>query len=183
MVTSETLCRFANWLLPVGILVAFCWILLLAYEVFGGVEAIQARYGDGAAFVLFLILMIPPLPSEPLGAAIASLKGFTIGVLIYWVALVGRSAIEYVSARYLFSEAIAQVEFSKLPKRLQDLPLHHPVFLVSGRWAPFGNHVVSVAAGVGRVRVGRFLICAAIGTLPLAVFVPAVATGVVWAYG
>ncbi len=175
--------RMARAIAPLALIAGFCWLLLEIFNAAGGVAAIRSAYGDRAAAVLFLILMVPPVPSEPLAAAIASLQGFSMGVALYWTALVARSAIEYGGARYFLSDSASRADYSKLPRRLQNLPLHHPVFLVSGRWAPLGNHIVSVAAGVARVRIGRFILCTALGTLPLAILIPAVATGVVWAYG
>lgn len=168
---------------PLILIALFCWGLLELFEILGGIEAIKERFGDHATLTLFFALMLPPLPSEPIAAAIATLQGFLFGTLIYWAALVLRSSIEYAGARYFLSAEAASVDFSALPVRLQKFPLHHPAFLVSGRWMPLGNHIVSVAAGLGRVHAGRFVMLTSIGVLPLAVIVPAIATGVVLAHG
>ena len=175
--------KWGKRLLPILALVMGCWFALQTYEVLGGVEAVQTTYGPRATFVLLLLFLIPPLPSEPIAAAIATLQGFPVAVALYWCGLIIRSTMEYAGARAFVPDPSLVDHKAHLPERLRNLPIDHPVFLISGRWMPLGNHIVSVVAGVGRVSVGRFVVAAAIGTLPLAIIVPSIATGVVWFHG
>ncbi len=61
------------------------------------------------------------------------------------------------------------------PSRLRAFPVDHPGFLILGRWAPLGFHMVNSAAGVFRVPLRRHAWCAAIGTLPVAVLISTLA--------
>lgn len=182
----ENAARIQRVLKPVASLAlfaVFCWMLLEFIDLLGGIDGVKQRYGEQASVVLFLMMMAPPVPSEPFGAAIASLQGFFMGGALYWSALIIRSTIEYGGGRFFLSDALAHTRKSVLPDRLKDVPLHHPAFLISGRWVPLGNHIVSVVAGAGRVHLGRYVVLTAIGTLPLAIIVSGVASGVVWAHG
>ena len=170
-------------ILPIVMIVGVCWSVLAIYNGFGGVDFVKSHYGQGATIVLLLLFFIPPLPSEPIAAGIATLHGFPVAVALYWAGLIGRSAIEYAGARTFFSGQHLNDHMARLPDRMKNVPIHHPVFLITGRWMPLGNHIVSVAAGAGRVSLGWFIVASAIGTLPLAIVVPSFAAGVVWIHG
>jgi hypothetical protein len=59
------------------------------------------------------------------------------------------------------------------------LPADHPLFLIVGRWLPFGGHVVNAAAAA-RASFRRHLWCAAVSIVPVEVLFSALANGWRW---
>ena len=113
------------------------------------------------------------------------LFGFNVGVVSNWAGWMLAAIIQYTLVR----RAASDLELSdsrvwqRAPAWLQRLPLGHPVFLICGRWLPFGSHLVNTTAGVIPVPFHRHLWCAAVSILPIAVLVASLGSGAVRWWG
>lgn len=65
----------------------------------------------------------------------------------------------------------------RLPHWLQRIPASHPLFLVVGRFFPFGYHAVNIAAGIKHVSLKRFALCSAVSNFIYAFAMSAAGAG------
>jgi uncharacterized membrane protein YdjX (TVP38/TMEM64 family) len=146
----------------------------------GGPDAIRARHGLWA--ILFLLpaqiaAALTPVPSELIALATAAVYDFWLGALVIWFGWVAATPIRFAIVRYLTRDLSAGVGVAGLPDWMRRFPVDHPVYLVCGRWLPYGPHLVDFTAGAAGVRLRTLLWSAAVSTIPVALFFSALANG------
>jgi uncharacterized membrane protein YdjX (TVP38/TMEM64 family) len=158
------------------------WIAQHYLGAIGGAEAMRARLGLSALLPLIVVhglVSVSPLPGEVVAFANSMVFGFALGVVANWSGWMLGAIIEYRLVQKTTSDLGLNrpALWSSMPKWLQSLPVHHPMFLICSRWLPFGCHIANTAAGAAGVPLWRHLWCSAIGILPLAVIVAALGSG------
>lgn len=124
------------------------------------------------------VISVTPFPSELFVLANGTAYGWVIGGILGWLGWTLASLIQYGLAARTALDFDIDRHLDKLPARLRALPVSHPLFLILGRQVPFGFHVVNVLAGMRRVSIVRFTICAAIGSIPGAVLYAGLGAGI-----
>lgn len=140
------------------------WISLAWLDYVGGPEALRERFGLGAAAVLVPLEAFASLsifPGEFIAVALGMLYGFWLGSFFIWLGWMLTAYMQYFMVRRVAEDFAS--EFERLPAWIQRFPVGHPVFLIVGRWVPFGGHLVNPAAGAFKVPLWRYTWCSAIG--------------------
>ncbi|MEE6311112.1 DedA family protein [Plantactinospora veratri] len=131
----------------------------------------------GAGLAVALENLFPPLPSEiilPLAGFAASRGEMSLWSAIFWTTLgsvVGALALYYVGA--LLGRERTRAIAARLPLvKLADVDrteawfVRHGVKTVLlGRMIPIFRSLISIPAGIERMRLGTFLLCTALGSL------------------
>nr|WP_234359619.1 DedA family protein [Plantactinospora sp. BC1] len=131
----------------------------------------------GAGLAVALENLFPPLPSEiilPLAGFAASRGEMSLWSAIFWTTLgsvVGALALYYVGA--LLGRERTRAIAARLPLvKLADVDrteawfVRHGVKTVFfGRMIPIFRSLISIPAGIERMRLGTFLLCTALGSL------------------
>ncbi|MFY1689013.1 DedA family protein [Plantactinospora sp. WMMB782] len=131
----------------------------------------------GAGLAVALENLFPPLPSEiilPLAGFAASRGEMSLWSAIFWTtvgSVVGALALYYVGA--LLGRERTRAIAARLPLvKLADVDrteawfLRHGVKTVFlGRMVPIFRSLISIPAGIERMRLGTFLLCTALGSL------------------
>ncbi|MDG4791025.1 DedA family protein [Micromonospora sp. WMMD1102] len=131
----------------------------------------------GAGLAVALENLFPPLPSEiilPLAGFAASRGEMSLWSAIFWTtvgSVVGALALYYVGA--LLGRERTRAIAARLPLvKLADVDrteawfLRHGVKTVLlGRMIPIFRSLISIPAGIERMRLGTFLLCTAVGSL------------------
>jgi len=151
----------------------------------GGIAGMRAHYGNSVAFVAVLmqaLLSLSPVPSQIVAIPTAVVFGFWLGATLLWTGWLLAAFVQYALARYTAKELDFEQILKRLPRRIRELPAHHPAFLILTRWFPAGYHVVNTVAGAYEVPLFRHAWCAAVSIVPRAVFLSAVANGLASAW-
>lgn len=115
-------------------------------------------WGIVLSILLYALLGVTLIPSEPLTLFIGALFGPILATLISWVGNTIAAFIEYYLGTHIGSATNFEERKSKLPFGLGKLKVEHPLFLVGGRMIPgYGPKVVSMMAGMYRVPLLRYL--------------------------
>lgn len=147
---------------------------------YGGAELIRDELGPLAALLIvpvMAVVAVSPFPSELIALMTCTFYGFWGGTLLAWCGWLLAALLQYELARRTASDFDFERARRRFPRRLRDLPVSHPAFLIVGRWLPYGPHVVNTAAGAYCVPLPRHLGCAALGVLPPSLFISGVANG------
>jgi len=133
--------------------------------------------GPGAALVVGLDNLFPPLPSElvlPLAGFAAGQGAFGLGAAVFWTTLgsVAGAAVVYVLGALLGHDRARRL-VSRLPlvgsadfdRTAAWFARHGGKAVFFGRMVPVFRSLVSVPAGVERMPFGRFLLLTAAGSL------------------
>ena len=166
------------WL--IAAVLASAWFFYQWVDSIGGAAALRTRYGFKALFILIPIqalVAVSPFPSEVLVVANSLVYGFWIGAAMAWVGWMLAAYLQYGLARRTAHDLDIDVMLKRLPRWLSKFPVDHPMFLIFGRWVPWGPHIVNTTAGVFGVPLWRHTWCAAIAAVPHALFVCALAHG------
>jgi uncharacterized membrane protein YdjX (TVP38/TMEM64 family) len=148
----------------------------------GGVAGLRQRFGLAAAAVIIpvhAVIAISPFPSEVVAFGISAIYGFWTGALLSWAGWMVAAVSHYALVRRAAVELDLDSVLTRLPRWLRRFPVHHPAFLIFGRWVPYGPQMVCTVAGAFRVPFWRFAWCAAVSIVPVALFFAALATGLV----
>jgi uncharacterized membrane protein YdjX (TVP38/TMEM64 family) len=168
----------AFWLAVLAALVLATWAGVVWLEDAGVIAALRDRGGVGAAVALVFVhaaVAVSPAPGETIAIANSTIYGFGWGVLMNWTGWMIAAMVEFILLRRAFqSLAIDHARWT--PGWMRRLPADHPLFLIAGRWVPFGGHVVNAAAAA-RATFPRHCWCAAVGIVPVAVLFSALANG------
>lgn len=168
-----------RWVLPLIALLSASFLVWRWLEQAGGPTGLSQHFGIIAPLVSIpahLLLSATPFPSETIGIANGALYGLWAGTLYGWVAWWGGSMIEYgIALRSTRPESAAQSP--RLPLWLQRIPASHPLFLIVGRFFPFGYHAVNVAAGIKHVSLKRHALCSAVSNFIYAFAMSAAGAG------
>ena len=123
-------------------------------------------FGPFAMVILYGLLSLTPIPTDPFTLIGGALFGPLIGVLVGWIGNNLASLIEYYLGHFLGGGPKTAATLQKLPSILQRLPVDSPYFLILFRLIPgYGAKTVSVVAGVYRVPLRRYLWTAALTNL------------------
>ena len=171
------LASVATTVLSVLVTVWVVWI--------GGGDALQERYGALAPLLSLLAHTLaevtPATGQVPWGLANGAIYGVALGSVLSFLAFLGATAIQYALARCVALEVDVAGFRERLPRRLRNLPVEHPAFLIAARWIPVGSFVVSVSAAAFGVRFGRVMCCSAIAAAPAALLLAAAGAGLLGA--
>ncbi|WP_305783370.1 DedA family protein [Symbioplanes lichenis] len=140
-------------------------------------DLVERLGGPGAGLAVALENLFPPIPSEvilPLAGFTASQGSLSLGSAIFWTTLgsvVGAVALYYVGVA-LGRDRIRAVA-AKLPLvKVSDIDrteawfVKHGVKAVFfGRFIPVFRSLISIPAGLERMRMSTFLLCTAAGSL------------------
>lgn len=168
----------ALWLAAFAALILATWAGVVWLEDAGVISALRSRGGAGAAVALVFIhaaVAVSPAPGEPVAIANSTIYGFGWGVLMNWTGWMIAAIVEFLLLRRAI-QSLAAEQSRWTPRWLQRLPADHPLFLIAGRWIPFGGHVVNAAAAA-KATFRRHVWCAAVGLIPVAVLFSALANG------
>ena len=173
--------RFGPLLALLGLAVSG-FVVALAIGDPDRLTSLSDQYGWRATLILvplqtLISLSFSPLPSDVVGLAIALMHGFWTGTALIWLGWMVAAWIQYSLSRRAASKVPLSQWTSRLPKRLRQLDVGHPAFQICVRWFPMGPHIVNTASGLQGVPTGRFLLFAAIGILPVALIIAALANG------
>ena len=169
-----------RWLPLVILLLGTSYVVWRWLEALGGPERLAQQFGVIAPLFTVpahLLLSATPFPSEAIGIANGALYGLWAGTLFGWVAWWGGSIIEYGIARRS-TAPVAEARTLRLPRWLRRVPASHPLFLIVGRFFPFGYHAVNIAAGIKQVSLQRHALCSAVSNLAYAFAMSAAGAGI-----
>lgn len=115
-------------------------------------------WGIALSILLYALLGVTLIPSEPLTLFIGALFGPVLATLISWVGNTISAFIEYYIGTHIGSATNFEERKNKLPFGLGKLKVESPLFLIGGRMIPgYGPKVVSMMAGMYRVPLLRYL--------------------------
>ncbi len=155
------------------------WMLVLWLEQSGFTAAVRQRGGILAAAVLVVIhavVAISPAPGEAVAIANSAIYGFGWGVVMNWSGWMIAAVFEFALLRRAVQWLSLESSLERAPRWLRRLPVGRPLFLIAGRWVPFGSLIVSAAAAL-KATFWRHMWCSAIGIVPVAIFFSAIANG------
>ena len=158
----------------------FAWLFYGWIDSIGGPETFRDRYGLVAVAVLVpvqALVAVSPFPSEVLVAANSALFGFWSGALMAWVGWLLAAFLQYGLVRRTAEDFDFDALLTRLPMWIRRFPVDHPAFLIGGRYLPMGSHIVNSAAGAFGVPLWRHGWCSAVSVAPIALFVSAIANG------
>ena len=167
-------------LLGIIVLVAVCALLATWMRSFGGAELMREQLGPLAALFIIpvqAVVAVSPFPSEVIALVTCAFYGFWGGALLAWCAWFVAAFLQYALVRRTARDFDFDHVRQRFPKKLRDLPVSHPIFLIVGRWLPYGAHVVNSAAGAYGVSLARHAWCAAVSIVPPALIISGLAHG------
>lgn len=156
------------------------WALAVGLDRLGGPEAIRAAYGLELTWLFVpvqAVVAVSPFPGELVAMISSAVHGFWLGSLLNWIGWMLAAYLEYALVRWTARDV--DFDEAKLPRWLRRFPTDHPVFLMGGRFLPFGGHIVNGLSGLQGIAMWRFTWTAAIALVPGAIFMAAVGTGLV----
>ena len=144
----------------VSLLLSAVLVLFLARHV-NDTENIIRRFGIAGPIVTVVIyglLSLTPISTDPLTLITGVLFGPIIGVLVSWMGNNLASMLEFFVGNTISSVTNFEHIKSKLPLGLGKLPAQSPWFLIFGRFIPgYGGKIVSLIAGVYQVNLWRYI--------------------------
>lgn len=167
-------------LLGIALLILVGGLLAWWMRSLGGIEALRDRLGPATAIAIVPIqalIAVSPFPSEVVALGTSALYGFWGGALLAWCAWFTAAFIQYYAVRRAARDFDFEHARRRLPRRLRELPVSHPAFLILARWFLYGPHIVNSAAGAYEVPLGRHAWCAAISIVPPALIISGLANG------
>lgn len=162
-------------LISLGAFFLYKWV-----DAMGGPEVFRQKFGLWSVAVVIPIqtlLAMSPFPSEITAVMQAGLHGFWVGSFVNWFCWTLGSVLEYLLARRLAADLDVEYKLQKMPKWIRRFPVHHPLFLIFGRYMPWGFHIVNLSASFYGVPLTRQIWCAAISIPPIAFLSSAIANG------
>lgn len=153
--------------LIITLLVALIIVVLVTQDL----EHIRAFIGGSGwiglavSVLLYGVLGLSPIPSEPLTVLISSVYGPLQATLVAGLGNTLAALIEYFIGERLRDAASFDRQREKLPFGLGRLPVDSPVFLIAVRSLPgYGPKFISILSGVYRVPLWRYIWTATIPT-------------------
>ncbi len=147
----------------------------------GGPAAVWERFGILAPAIsvpLQAIVAVTPFPSDVLCVANGTVYGVWLGALLSWVGWYLAAWIEFGIGRRARDDFPVEERLARLPRRLRDLPIEHPLFLIGSRFVPWaGGHISTLLPGAVGVRAERFAWCAAVAIAPPSLLMAAIGAG------
>jgi uncharacterized membrane protein YdjX (TVP38/TMEM64 family) len=123
-------------------------------------------FGPLITILLYGVLSLTPIPSDPLSLLCGALFGPWVGIFTSWMGNNFAAIIEYYVGKSVSTVAAFDARKKELPLGLNKLPVDSVWFLMGARLVPgFGSKVVSVLAGVYNVGLWRYTWTAAVTNL------------------
>jgi uncharacterized membrane protein YdjX (TVP38/TMEM64 family) len=114
--------------------------------------------GPLVAVILFGVLSVTPVPTDPISAISGAMFGPVVGFLTSWAGNTLAALVEYFIGKGINSVTHFEDKKKNLPWGLSDAPVDSVWFLIGGRFVPgFGSKIVSFMAGVYGVNLWRYL--------------------------
>jgi uncharacterized membrane protein YdjX (TVP38/TMEM64 family) len=154
------------------------WLIGEWLQSIGGPELVRARYGIAGALLLVPlqgVISATPFPGEAVAFANSAIYGFWLGIVFSWVGWMMGAFIQYGFAWRIRADLDLGGFKTRGPAWLWRLPIHHPAFLILGRFLPGGFHLVNLSAGAFGIPLWRHAWCAAASILPFAIGISALA--------
>ncbi|HAG62608.1 DedA family protein [Kocuria sp. BT304] len=141
------------------------------------VDVMEAIGAPGAGLLVALENLFPPLPSEvilPLAGFTASQGGFTLWGAIFWTTLgsvVGAVALYWIGAALgprrlrVVVDRMPLVDLVDLERTEAWFERHGRKAVFFGRMIPIFRSLISVPAGIERMRFGLFVLLSGAGSL------------------
>lgn len=115
-------------------------------------------WGILLSIMIYAILGLTLIPSEPLTLFIGALFGPVLATLIAGTGNTLSAFVEYYLGTHIGSATNFNEKKNKLPFNLGKLKVESPLFLIGARLVPgYGPKVVSMLAGIYRVPLLRYL--------------------------
>lgn len=156
------------------------WLLVEGLDRLGGPETIRHTYGLETTWLFVpiqAVVAVSPFPGEVVAVVSSAVHGFWLGCVLNWLGWMLAAYLEYALVRWTAREVAFDED--ELPTWLRRFPTDHPVFLMGGRYLPMGSHVVNGISGLRGLAIWRFTWTSAISLVPSAVFIAALANGLV----
>ncbi len=159
--------KVAAWTV-LGILLSIFVISLFAKNVVD-VEKFILRFGVWGPLIsilLYGVLSVTPIPTDPLTILNGALFGPLVGILTSWMGNNFAALIEYYLGKGIGTVTDFEENRSKLPFGLGKYPVDSPLFLICGRFLPgYGAKIVSIVGGVYKVSLWRYIWTASVSNL------------------
>jgi len=166
-----------------GIAVALAALCLAGFELWG--EQLETVFSQDAcrewfsetrhvawlvAIGLLVSDLVLPIPATGVMAALGSVYGVAVGAVIGAAGSALAGLLGYGLARLAGKKAIRFIATDKEVERFRDLfDRWGGAAIILSRVMPILPEVMSVLAGLARMRVGRFVAALLLGTIPVAV--------------
>ncbi len=116
------------------------------------------RFGIAGFLLIYIILGVTPIPTEPVGLLFLAWKGPVPAILLATVGNTLAAIVEYYIGGSVGDFTNFEEKKEKLPFHLGQLPINSPAFLILGRMLPgFGPKFVSIACGIYKVPMFTYL--------------------------
>lgn len=164
----------------IGLVVVLGFVLYAWLDAIGGPQEVSRRYGPAAAAFLVpthAVIAVSPLPGEAVAVANGMIFGFWVGAVLNWIGWMFAAALQYGLIRRTAEGFEFDPTSRKMPGWLRRIPVDHPLFLITGRWIPFGGHLVNTSAGAYAVPIWRHMWCSGISLIPVSMLFSGLANG------
>jgi uncharacterized membrane protein YdjX (TVP38/TMEM64 family) len=154
-----------NWVLGALIFVILVFFVSKDMDRIRNFIATSGWIGLLVSVGMYALLGASPIPSEPLTILLSTIFGPLSATLVAGLGNLLAAVMEYYLGVKLGDVADFKTRKEKLPFGLGKMPIDSPMFLILARMMPgYGPKLVSVASGVYRVPIWRYLWTAAIPT-------------------
>ncbi|HVP20584.1 MAG TPA: VTT domain-containing protein [Anaerolineaceae bacterium] len=151
--------NYIHYILFALVLVA-AFIFALHFNVSQLKDFLQKYEQFGVAIVLlvYAILGVTPIPSEPVTLLVLAWKGPVAAILLATVGNTLAAIVEFHIGSGVDDLTDFEKKKEKLPFHLGKLPINSPAFLILARMLPgFGSKFVSIVSGVYKVPLSTYL--------------------------
>lgn len=154
------------WIKLILTILALIVLVSVVSRDFDDIRAFIARSGWVGlllSLVVYALLGLSPIPSEPLTVLLGSIFGPFYATLAAGVGNLLAALMEYFLGTRISAVADFEKQKEKLPFGLGRFPVNSAAFLIGARLVPgFGSKLVSLVGGVYRVPIVRYIWTAAI---------------------
>jgi uncharacterized membrane protein YdjX (TVP38/TMEM64 family) len=114
--------------------------------------------GPVVSVLLYGLLSITPIPTDPISVINGALFGPVVGLLVSWMGNNLAAMIEFIVGKGIRSFTNFEERKKNLPWGLANAPVDSAWFLIGGRFVPgFGSKIVSFLAGIYNVKLWKYL--------------------------
>ncbi len=116
------------------------------------------RLGVVGFLLVYVVLGVTPVPTEPIGLLFLAWKGPIPAILLATVGNTLAAIVEYYIGGSVGDLTNFEQKKEKLPFHLGQLPINSPAFLIIGRILPgIGPKFISIAGGIYKVPMFTYL--------------------------
>lgn len=155
--------HWVNLIITILLLVVLVSFVSRDFEYIRAFIAESGWIGLAVSLVVYGLLGLSPIPSEPLTVLLGSIFGPFYATLAAGFGNLLAALVEYFLGTRISAVADFETQKEKLPFGLGRFPVNSAAFLMGARLVPgFGSKLVSVVGGVYRVPIIRYIWTAAI---------------------